>query len=200
VTVAARTIVSFQRPAGTADEMSDDALLAACATGDRAALGALFDRHHDGVRRFLGRLSGTDDRDLDDRVQATFEVVPRAARKFDGRAPVRTWLFGTAANVARHHVRSEVRRRRLVETAAAQPRGDGRDTRDEVAAKERAERTREAIAALPVKLREAFVLVYLEGLSGTEAARVLACREGALWKRLHEARSKLRHALEGVLS
>ena len=65
------------------------------------------------MRRFLARMSGTDDRDLDDLVQATFETVPRAARRFGGEAQVRTWLFGVANNVVRHHVRSEVRRKRL---------------------------------------------------------------------------------------
>lgn len=194
-----RTVVSFQRAAGVPAEMSDEALLAACATGDGAALGALFDRYHDGVRRFLGRLSGTDERDLDDLVQATFEIVPRAARRFDGRAPVRTWLFGTAANVVRHHVRSEVRRKRLVTAAAEQPRRDG-NSADDMIARERAARLADAIAALPVKLRETFVLVYLEGVSGKEAAAILDCREGAIWKRLHEARARLRDALEGVLS
>lgn len=194
-----RTVVSFQRSSGAPAEMSDEALLAACATGDGAALGALFDRHHDGIRRFLGRLSGTDERDLDDLVQATFEVVPRAARRFDGRAPVRTWLFGTAMNVARHHVRSEIRRKRLAAAAAEQPRRDG-DAADDVLARERSARLAAAIAALPVKLRETFVLVYLEGVSGKEAAAILDCREGAIWKRLHEARAKLRGALEGVLS
>ncbi len=194
-----RTVLSFQRSAGTPAEMSDEALVAACATGDGSALGALFDRHHDGVRRFLGRLSGTDDRDLDDLVQATFEVVPRAARRFDGRAPVRTWLFGTAVNVARHHVRTEMRRKRLAATAAEQPRTDVRDAGDDVLARERAARLHDAIAALPIKLRETFVLVYLEGLSGAEAATILDCREGAIWKRLHEARARLRDALAGVL-
>ncbi|HUQ04826.1 MAG TPA: RNA polymerase sigma factor [Kofleriaceae bacterium] len=194
-----RTVVSFQRTTGAPAEMSDEALLAACATGDGAALGALFDRHHDGVRRFLGRLSGTDDRDLDDLVQATFEILPRAARRFDGRAPVRTWLFGTAANVARHHVRSEIRRKRVVAAAAELPRRDG-DTTADVVARERAVRLADAIAALPVKLRETFVLVYLEGVSGKEAAAILDCREGAIWKRLHEARARLRDALEGALT
>jgi RNA polymerase sigma-70 factor (ECF subfamily) len=197
--VKARTLLSFQRSAGTPAEMSDEALLAACATGDGAALGALFDRHHDAVRRFLGRLSGTDERDLDDLVQSTFEVVPRAARRFDGRAPVRSWLFGTAANMARHHVRSEIRRKRLAAAAAEQPRADGRHIADDLADRERAARLREAIAALPVELREAFVLVYFEGVSGKEAAATLGCREGAIWKRLHEARARLRGGLEGAV-
>ena len=194
-------ILPFRRVEGTTSELSDEALVAAAAASETAALGALFDRHHDAIRRFLGRLSGTDDRDLDDLVQMTFEAVPRAARRFDGRAPVRTWLFGVANNVARHHVRTEIRRKRLSQALAASAREDrAADAAAEVLERERADRLRHAIAALTPKLREAFVLVYLENVPGTDAAQVLGIREGALWKRLHEARARLRSALQGVLS
>ena len=180
-------------------ELSDEALIAAAAASEAAALGALFDRHHDAVRRFLARLSGTDDRDLDDLVQMTFEAVPRAARRFDGRSAVRTWLFGVANNVARHHVRTEIRRKRLSQALATDPRDDRADASADVLARERAARLKKAIAALSPKLREAFVLVYLEDVPGTDAAYVLGIREGTLWKRLHEARARLRSALQGVL-
>jgi RNA polymerase sigma-70 factor (ECF subfamily) len=193
-------LLPFRRVEGTVTELSDEALVAAAAATETAALGALFDRHHDAVRRFLGRLSGTDDRDLDDLVQMTFEAVPRAARRFDGRSPVRTWLFGVANNVARHHVRTEIRRKRLTQALAAAEHLDRRDASAEVLERERAARLKDAIAALSPKLREAFVLVYLENIAGTDAARVLGIREGALWKRLHEARARLRSALQGVLS
>ena len=178
--------------------MSDEALVAACATGESAALGALYDRHAVGVRRFLCRLSGTDDRDLDDLVQATFEMVVRAARNFDGRSAVRTWLIGIANNTARHHVRTEIRRRRLVEAATEYPRVETGDAAGELVDRERAARLRDAIAGLPPKLREAFVLVYLEGLPGSEVAKIVGAREGTIWKRLHEAREQLRERLEGV--
>ena len=193
-----RAIVPLHRVSGTPAEMSDEALVAACATGESAALGALYDRHADGVRRFLCRLSGTDDRDLDDLVQATFELVVRAARKFDGRSAVRTWLIGIANNTARHHVRTEIRRRRLVDAATVHPRVENGDAAVEMVDRERAARLRDAIAGLPPKLREAFVLVYLEGLPGSEVAKIVGAREGTIWKRLHEARAQLRERLEGV--
>ncbi len=193
-----RAIVPLHRVAGTVAELSDQALVAACATGESAALGALYDRHAVGVRRFLSRLSGTDDRDLDDLVQATFEMVVRAARTFDGRSAVRTWLLGIANNTARHNVRTEVRRRRLAEAATVYPRVEAGDATTELLDRERAARLREAIAALPLKHREVFVLVYLEGLSGSEVATLVGAREGTIWKRLHEARAQLRKVLEGV--
>jgi RNA polymerase sigma-70 factor (ECF subfamily) len=190
-------VIPLRRVEGVPSEMSDEALIAACATGEIAALGALFDRHHDAVRRFLARLSGTDDRDLEDLVMATFEALPRAARGFGGRAAVRSWLLGVASNVARHHVRAEMRRKRL-SVAVAEVRRDTADATDDVLARERAAALRRAIATLPATLRETFVLVYLEGIAGAEVAELLGVREGTVWNRLHEARALLREALEGV--
>lgn len=194
-----RRIVPLRRIEGTAAEMSDEALVRVCAMGEPAALGALFDRHVDAVRGFLARLSGTDDRDLDDLVQLTFEAVPRAARRFDGRSSVKTWLFGVANNIARHHVRSEVRRRRAAEAVAAEPRPEPLDGAAQVLTREQAARVRAAIADLPPRLREVFVLVYLEGVPGREVAALVGAREGTIWKRLHQARARLREALGGLV-
>jgi RNA polymerase sigma-70 factor (ECF subfamily) len=185
------SVVPLHRVDGSPAEMSDEALVAACGTGERSALGALYDRHATTIRRFLARLSGTEERDLDDLVQATFEVVVRAAPRFDGRSSVRTWLIGIANNTARHHVRTEVRRRRLREAASAQPQITATGEHGE------RERLHEAICELPPKLREALVLVYLEGFTGPEAAAAIGVREGTVWKRLHEAREGLRGIMQG---
>jgi len=95
-------------------------------------------------------------------------------------------------------VRAEIRRKRLSKAAATVPRAEARDATRDVLERERAARLRAAIAELSPKLREAFVLVYLEDVPGPEAAHVLGIREGALWKRLYEARVRLRSALQGV--
>jgi len=193
-----RALLPLVRVEGAPSELSDEALVAACAMGERAALGALFDRHCDAVRRFLARISGARDVDLDDLVQTTFETLTRAAGRFDGRSEVRTWLLGIASNVARHHVRSLARQQRLTDAVAASPPVDETDVAAQAIAHERTALLHEAILALPVKLREAFVLVYLEALPGRDVARLLGVREGTLWKRLFEARAALRDALKGV--
>jgi RNA polymerase sigma-70 factor (ECF subfamily) len=177
--------------------MSDEGLVSACAVGDGAALGALFDRHFEAVRGFLARSAGTDERDLDDLVQLTFAEVPRAARRFDRRAQVRTWLLGIATNIVRHHVRAEIRRKRLSGAVAASPRPTAVDGAAALLEQERSARLHQAILDLPEKLREPFVLVYLEGVAGRDVAQLLGLHEGTLWKRLHQGRALLREALGG---
>src|SRR3954454_20691012 len=107
--------VSPGRGGPAPDDVSDEALVAACAAGDLSALGTLFDRFAGPVFGFLGRLRA-DPFDLEDLVQTTFLEVRRTARRY--RASVKTWILAIAANVARHHVRSEVRRRALAAACA----------------------------------------------------------------------------------
>jgi len=187
------------RPMATAEshEISDEALLAACAIGETTALGALFDRHQRAVYRFISRLAGSDRRDLDDLVQATFLEALRSAPRYRGDCMVRGWLFGIASNVVGHHARGEVRRRtfhaRLVDEPTRAP------TRPDEAVERGLllERVGQALAGLPHRLRVVYVMCELEELPGVEVARLLGLRAGTLWRLLHEARVALRAALEG---
>ncbi len=189
-------LVPLRRISGDITEMSDEALLAACGTGDAPALGALFDRFHQAVYRFASRLAMTDDLARDDLVQATFLEVQRAAPSFRGTSSVKTWILGIAANIARHTLRAERRRRvhqaRFFERvdAASEP-SDAQLERRKLLA-----RIAEALSRLPRDQQIAFILCDLEQLPGVEVARVLAIPEGTLWRRLHTARKAMRQAIE----
>ncbi|MCP4602894.1 MAG: RNA polymerase sigma factor [Proteobacteria bacterium] len=181
---------------GAPDEMSDEALLAACAKGDTAALGALFNRHSSSVYRFLARMSGTDNQDLDDLVQSTFIEVQLSANRFRGNASVRTWIFSIAANIVQHYIRSEKRRRGLIDAVKTLPVRED-DTPDDVALKnQQLKGLARGLKALSYNLRIVFVMCDLEGVSGVETARILGIRQGTVWRRLHDARKALGKAIE----
>ncbi len=190
-------LLPLRRPTGQVAELSDEALLAACATGDTAALGALFDRFNVAVYRFLARLPTTDEAARDDLVQATFLELPRSASRFRGGSAVKTWILGVAANVARHQLRGE--RRRRVHQAKFLEGLDGASASAPDAMVERSRliaRIGAALAELPHDLQVAFALCDLEELPGVEVARALRIPEGTLWRRLHQARRSIRAALE----
>jgi RNA polymerase sigma-70 factor, ECF subfamily len=186
-----RGVLIQLRPEARADDLTDAGLVAACATGDRAARALLFERHVDAIHRFIARMRGSDADAVDDLVQATFLRAFHAAARFRGTT-ARAWLHGIAANVVKEHARTEIRRKRtlhaLAETlpAAARPR-------DPTLA-----RLPDAIAALPHARRAAFVLVDLEGARGIEAAAALGIPEGTLWRHVYEARVALRERLGGA--
>lgn len=189
-------LLPLRRVQGVVGEMSDEALLAACAQNDSAALGALFDRFHQPVYLFLLRLLGPGERDVDDLVQTTFIEVRRAAGSFRGKSSVRGWLLGIAANIARHHIRGSARRRALLTSVAAQPEGPLRRPDDDAERRQLYDQLHQAIAELPEDLRVPLVMCDMEDLPGAEAARALGLREGTLWRRLHDARKRLREMLE----
>jgi RNA polymerase sigma-70 factor (ECF subfamily) len=189
-------LVPLRRISGDITEMSDEALLAACGTGDAPALGALFDRFHTAVYRFAARLPMTDELARDDLVQATFLEIRRAAQSFRGTSSVKTWIMGVAANVARHTLRAE-RRRRVHQARYLEGMPDASEQLDaQLERRKLLARVAEALAALPRDQQIAFILCDLELLPGGEVARVLEIPEGTLWRRLHTARKAMRRAIE----
>lgn len=175
------------RPVAKVADLSDEALAAACATGDRAAQSLLFERHADAIYRFIARMRTSDADAVDDLVQATFLAAFKSADKFRG-PKLQSWLYGIASNVMRTYVRKEVARKRIVhsfanELPAATDHVSPRDA-DVV-------RLRAAIDSLPHPLRAVIVLVDLEGERGTAAAAALGISETKLWRRLAKARETL---------
>jgi len=189
-------LVPLRRIEGKVADLSDEGLLAACAAGDLAALGALFDRHHQAVYRFAGRFPMINELGRDDLVQETFLQILRTASAFRGTASVRTWILGVAANVARVRRRSEHRQLARQATYLAEPSAAPVQVDEQVEQRRLLARVEVALAGLTHDQQVAFLLCDLEQLPGAEVARVLQIPEGTLWRRLHDARKALRAALE----
>jgi RNA polymerase sigma-70 factor (ECF subfamily) len=148
------------------------------------------------VYRFAARLPVTDELARDDLVQATFLEVRRAAPSFRGTSSVKTWILGIAANIARHTLRTE-RRRRVHQARYLEHLPDASVPLDaQLERRKLLARVAEALAALPRDQQIAFILCDLEQLPGAEVARVLEIPEGTLWRRLHTARKAMRVAVE----
>ena len=192
-------LIPLRRPPVADSKMSDAALVAACAAEDQDALAALYDRHHVAVWRFCGRLLGSDCPEIDDVVQSTFVEVWRCAPRFEARAQVRSWIFGIAHNLARRHMRDGSRKRAAL---AALADVSAQSSLPEPGWQDRLllQRLQAALHTLSPPLRSAFVLCDLEEVKGVEAAKILGVRPGTLWRRLHDARKRLRVALEGETS
>jgi RNA polymerase sigma factor (sigma-70 family) len=75
------------------------------AGGEIGALGELYDRYHERVRRFVARAT-SDAYDVDDLVHATFLAAAKSAGRYDGRPSCRPWLIGIAAQLLRRRRQS----------------------------------------------------------------------------------------------
>jgi len=178
------------------DDLTDEGLVAACATADRAARALLFERHVVPVHRFVSRMRASDADGVDDIVQQTFLSAFQSAGSFRG-GRVRAWLFGIAANLVRNYARGEIRRKRALEVVADLGTLTSQAPHDPATQATVIARLPSAIEALPYDLRVALVLVDLEGERGADAAVALGIPAGTLWRRVFQAREALRQTLGG---
>ncbi len=168
---------------------SSEELIEAMASGDPEALGLVFDRFHRDVYAFLA--AAIDTSDLDDLVQETFLAAFKSAGRFRRLSSAKTWLFGIGLNLARNHARARRTRQQTADRLELRIQSTSLpDTR--VEAREQLARLADAIASLPAELRAAYVTCVIEDLSGDDAARVLGVPKGTVWRRVHEARERLR--------
>jgi RNA polymerase sigma factor (sigma-70 family) len=122
--------------------------------------------------------------DAEDAFQATFLALARAAGTLGCRQAVAGWLHRVAMNSA---LNMKARRRSigLTDDVSVPPAPDG----------ELSSVVDEELERLPHRMRAAFVLCCLEGMSSAEAARELGCPVGTVDSRLHAARARLRERL-----
>jgi RNA polymerase sigma factor (sigma-70 family) len=192
-------VIPLRREGVDLAEISDEALIAGCATGDRGARAVLFERHVSAIHRFISRLSASDANAVDDLIQATFLEAFAAAAKFRGSSQVKTWLCGIALNVVRNYARSEIRRKNAMGNAAHAACVDitwaSNGAILSAEHKQQFDQLGQALQMLSEELRSVFVMCDMEGMKGTEVAIVLGVPEGTVWRRLHDARGRLRASM-----
>jgi RNA polymerase sigma-70 factor, ECF subfamily len=175
----------------------DAALVARARTGDFAAYEELVRQYRNDV--FAVAYHFVRDREEAwDLSQEVFIKAHRALKRFRGDASFKTWVLRITANQCKDFLKK--RRLKTVSfdrspQAMNRPSGE-LDPAGSAEARELGEAIQEAIDALPVKHRTAFVLREIEGLSYQEMAGVMRCNIGTVMSRLHHARQKLRTLLE----
>ncbi len=137
---------------------------------------------------YLGDIGLAEEAALD----ALYELA-KHPRRFSGRSGIGTYLF----SIARHKALDRLRRR-VRESAAPldESMTDGADrVLEEVLENEKKRELYRAVNELPRDMREAVHLVYFEGMTYSEAARVLKKSPKQVDGLLYRARKKLRESL-----
>lgn len=168
--------------------------------GDLDAWARLYQENFDAVFRHVCYLCG-DPIVAEDLVQETFARAMTHVGKFDGRSSFLGWVRGIALNVARMHWRRTSTADRAhdhlenLERQAQQHSGNFDLDRAQLQ-DHRMRVLYDVLATLPGRLREAFVLRELEGLSGEEAAAQLGISPGNVAVRASRARARIRTELK----
>lgn len=192
-------LYSTMRALELAGPTPEETLLSRLRGGDTHALGEVYDRHHEAVRAFAGRLVG-DSAIAEDLVHEVFVALPRVIKRFQGDSSLRSFLTGVVINHARHHVRSASRRRATLAKVGREPTGESRSPESSAEAAAFLQVLNRALDSLPLDQRVAFVLCDVEERTSGEAAELVGAPEATMRTRLFHARKKLRTALtkEGI--
>ncbi len=179
-------------------DVSDRDVLLAVREGDEGAFNELIGRKTRPLVQLAQRSLG-DAEEARDVVQVTFFKVWENRAKFDTRWSPNTWIYRIASNLAIDHLRSRRSREKSDEPVRVHLRqvadsNAGTDLsrlqQGEVAAI-----FRELAAELTEKQRTAFLLKEVEGLSSSEVAEIMSCRESTVRNHLFNARRYLRREL-----
>ena len=177
-------------------ETADDELARAAAAGDRAAFGALLERHYDRLFGLCFRLTGRPEA-AEDLTQDICLALPAKLRRFRGEAQFSTWLYRVAVNAAHD-------RRRRAATRARAAQGWGEWEINRRAADDETARgldwLQAAMAGLPADLRDTAALTLGDAMTQAQAAEVLGISEGTVAWRLSEIRKRLRALREEELN
>jgi len=186
-------------PSKAPDERDPDAdLVARVGARDPLAARVLVTSKLPRLIALASRMLG-DRADAEDVAQEAFVRIWKQAPHWrTGEAKFDTWLHRVALNLCYDRLRG--RREESVEDPhnVAEPAPDPAGAPDQqLEARTRDERVRAALAALPVRQREALVLTYYQELSNLEAAGLMGISVDALESLLARARRTLRAQLAG---
>lgn len=172
-------------------ERSDAELVGAVLAGDRAAASILFRRHAPAVARRATRLLARAV-EAEDVVQDAFVEALRDLDRLAEPDRFGRWLMG----IVMHQAQRRFRRRKLLERFGLSGEDDASLERlvDPSAGPEVRAQCGEldrALAALPVNLRVAWVLRFVEGCTLPEVAEYQGCSLATVKRHLVEAHEKL---------
>ncbi len=178
------------------DVPAPSSLVTRLKAGDSGAFDAVYRSHHPRLFSFLWRLTRRREIAAELCQETWLRLAAEAAWLHDD-THLTAWLFTVARNLFLSHRRwSLVDGSRLAEAAVWFKDRRQDSTPESVAMASQAQRTLDrALAALPLKYREALLLVCVEHFEPSEAARIIGVNPEAFRQRLSRAREQLRASL-----
>jgi RNA polymerase sigma-70 factor, ECF subfamily len=174
------------------DDVTDEALQAAAALGDREAFDAIVNRYGPVIYRYARRMLAVE-ADAADVVQDTFVAAWRQLPTFRGASSLRTWLFSICSRKVADSYR--VKRAQPVEDWVLEPAVHRSTASDPFTAVSNAEflaALEQALAELPPRQRAAWLMREIECMTFPEIGDVLRLSPDAVRGHHHRATATLR--------
>lgn len=203
-------------PADTVDDGSagssgvsssdDAAVIEAVLDGDLDRYAELVDRYQEMALKLAFSLLGNYE-DAKEVSQEAFVSAYRSLGRFRGGAQFSTWLYRIVLNECRDEHRRRARRPAISGRIGGADSDEGEaglfidiadpagDPSDRLAERELARSLVDAVGALPIQQREAFLLHHVHGLPLEEVAGVMGCRVGTVKSHIFRATERVRRQL-----
>jgi len=171
-------------------EQRQNSLARRLRVGDHAAAVELVDIYYKQIYLFLRRL-GHDRQASEDLTQESFlNAWHHISQLSDGKS-LNGWLYRIAGNVSKLYWRKHKGKKTATLEGFDVP-DTTNDQDDKVERNEQLEQLKNALARLPIKLRQTIVLHYIQQLTIAESADAAGIREGTFKSRLNRALAALR--------
>ena len=173
--------------------LDDDELALLSGAGQKTAFSILASRYLARLTNFCGKFAGNR-RIGEELAQETLLQVWRSCRSYKANGRFVAYLFTIARNRCRNHLRDSGRRQRF-ELGLSREAVHGPTDASHLGTlveEERCRRVHEALASLPLKLREAMLLRFDQELSYADIARIIRRPEATARTRVLRAVRKLR--------
>ena len=179
---------------------SDEQLLLLLREGDEGAFTEIYNRHWEQLALYVLKVirSREEARDI---VQEVFISVWKRRQELEIRSSLVAYLLRSVRNLAIRHIERDMNRYPIV-SQLSEYTGDttGVSAPDAIELKQLEERVDNAIAKLPPKMREIFILSRQENLSYREIAEKLGIAETTVKKQVSNALKNIRTDLGGLSS
>jgi len=171
-------------------EQKLDSLVRRLRAGDHTAAAELVDIYYKQIYLYMRRL-GHDRQVSEDLTQESFlNAWHHIGQLRDGKA-LNGWLYRIAGNVSKLYWRRHKKKKPVA--LEGFDVSDGKKAGPDIAEhNEQLEQLKNAVARLPVKLRQTVILHYIQQLSIAEAADAAGIRDGTFKSRLNRALTILR--------
>ena len=173
----------------------DGYIIHRCLNGDSTAFGFLVDKYKAGVYAFAyERLHNF--HDAEDIAQEVFLTAYKKLNTFDGaRSNFSSWLF----TIAKYKSINVMRKKKAQPIDDLPEKATDVNSQNRISESEFFQLLDAALAQLPLKLKIAFVLAEIEGLTYEQIAQVETVRIGTVKSRINRARKRLRQTLKGYM-
>lgn len=175
------------------EALQDSELAELCSEGKQEAFSCLIERHYMFIYKVSYKWLGNKE-DAEDLAQDVCVKLAHKIGLYTPNAKFTTWLYKVIVNAARDFIKSSAQKQIKydIDDFAIQ---SGDQNQEEIMIQAQ---MLEKLNLLPTKIKEAVILVYMEGMSHAEAAEILNCAETTISWRVFQGKKKLKSILRGV--